>query len=354
MMVMESTNTTQPVAESEAPAGQSTDPGTDQTAGPTRGGSVAAKKTARPRPHRRGNIVALLTIGVIIALAGHRWVPAAAGIGLVWESLLPWTIVLFAPAGLAAVLRRSARAGLWVVIGLAVWSVMFLPLLVSHKAAAGTAATLTVASQNLNAVNTDSGAAARALVATKADVVAMEELGATSAEPATSVLDAAYAHSTMASTVGVWSRYPLTDVTRLDLGMSWDRTRHAALQAPAGEVSLYVVHLPSVRPGSEAARNRALSALAAAVRADTSPRIVVVGDFNTATFDRNMRPLLEQVQDSRRVVGGGFGFTWPANVPVTRPDHVLSKGFAVVTDAVLDAHGSDHRAILATLRPTTT
>lgn len=345
---MESRHPTPPVAESAAP-----DPATGRTAAPTRGGSVPANETARQRPHRRGIIVTLLTVVVIIALAGHRWVPAAAGIGLVWESLLPWTIVAFALAGLAASLRRSARAGLWVVIGLVVWSVMFVPLLVSHKPAAGTAPTLTVASQNLNAVNADAGAAARALVATKADVVAMQELGAVSAEPATAVLDAAYPHSTTASTVGVWSRYRLTDVTRLDLGMSWDRTLHAELQVPGGEVSLYVVHLPSVRPSVEAARNRALSVLAAAVRADRSPRMVVVGDFNTATFDRNMRPLLAQVQDSRRVAGGGFGFTWPAKAPVTRPDHVLSKGFEVVSDAVLAAHGSDHRAILATLRPTT-
>jgi len=345
MMVMESTTPTRPVAEPAA---------ADPTTGPTRGGPVAAKQPARPRPHRRGNIVTLLTVALIVALAGHRWVPAGGGIGLVWESLLPWTIVLFALALLAAIVRRSARAGLWVLIGLAVWSVVFVPMLVSHRPAASAAATLTVASQNLNAVNPDADAAARALVATKADVVAMEELGAVSAEAAKSVLDAAYAHSTTASTVGVWSRYPLTDVTLLDLGMSWDRTLHADLQVPSGDVSLYVVHLPSVRPGLEAARNRALSALAAAVRADPSPRIVVVGDFNAVTFDRNMRPLLAEVQDSRRVAGGGLGFTWPAKVPVTRPDHALSKGFAVVSDTVLAAHGSDHRAIVATLRATGT
>ncbi len=349
MMVMKSTNPTRPTAEPEAP-----DVAIGPPAGPTRGGPVAAKATARPRRNRRGNIVTLLTIALIAALAGHRWVPAAAGIGLVWESLLPETIVLFALAALAAILRRSARAGLWVLIGLAVWSVMFVPTLVSRKPAASAATTLTVVSQNLNAVNTDADAAARALVATKADVVATEELGSVSAEPATAVLNAAYPHSTTASTVGVWSRYPLTDVTRLDLGMSWDRTLHADLQVPGGDVSLYVVHLPSVRPGVEQARNRALTALAAAVRADTSPRIVVVGDFNTATFDRNMRQLLAQVQDSRRAAGGGLGFTWPAKLPVTRPDHVLSKGFEVVSDSVLAAHGSDHRAILAALRPAAT
>jgi len=321
---------------------------------------VPAKQPARPRPHRRGNVVAVLTIVAIAALAGHRWVPAAGGIGLVWESLLPWTIIAFALAGVAAIVRRSARAGLWVLIGLAVWSVMFVPMLVPHRPAAGAAAPLTVASQNVNAANAnananaDAGAAARALVATKADVVAAEELGTVSEGPSRSVLAAAYPHSRRASTVGVWSRYELTDVTRLDLGMSWDRTLHATLRVPSGDVSLYVVHLPSVRPGLETARNRALAALAAAVRADASARIVVVGDFNAATFDQNMRPLLAVVQDSRRVAGGGFGFSWPATLPVTRPDHVLSKGFTVVSDAVLSQHGSDHRAIVVTLRPTST
>ncbi len=347
MMVMESTNPPRPVAEPAA-----ADPTTGPTTGPTRGGDVPAKQRARARPHRRGNVVALLTIVTIAALAGHRWVPAAGGMRLVWESLLPWTVALFVLAAVAAVLRRSARAGLWALVGLAVWSVMFVPMLVTHRPGANAVATLTVASQNVNAANADAGAAARALVATKADVVAVEELGTVSEGPSRSVLDAAYPHSTTASTVGVWSRYELTDVTRLDLGMSWDRTLHATLQAPGGEVSLYVVHLPSVRPGLEAARNRALAALAAAVRADTSQRVVVVGDFNAATFDQNMRPLLAEVDDSRRVAGGGFGFSWPAQLPVTRPDHVLSKGFTVVSDVVLSQHGSDHRAIFATLRST--
>jgi vancomycin resistance protein VanJ len=335
-------------------AGAPTHAPTDATTGPTRGGAVPARQPARTKPHRRGNILTLVVLALIVALVGHRFVPAAGGIGLVWESLLPWTIALFALAALGAILRRSARAGLWVFIGLAVWSVMFVPLLLTHRPAASAATPLTVASQNVNAANTDAGAAARALVATKADVVAVEELGNASEAPARSVLDAAYTHSTTASTVGVWSRYPLTDVTRLDLGMAWDRTLHVTLQAPAGDVSLYVVHLPSVRPGVEAGRNRALAALAAAVRADASPRIVVVGDFNAATFDRNMRPLLAEVADSRRAAGGGLGSTWPARVPLTRPDHVLSKGFTVVSDDVLAAHGSDHRAIMATLRATST
>lgn len=358
---MESTDSTRPVVDpsaAEAAAdrrvGSTTGPASRETTDPTRGGTVAARQPARAKPHRRGNILTLVVLALIVALVGHRFVPAAGGIGLVWESLLPWTIGLFALAALGAILRRSARAGLWVLIGLAVWSVMFVPLLLTHRPAASAAAPLTVASQNVNAANADAGAAARALVATKADVVAVEELGSTSGTPARSVLDAAYPHSRIASTVGVWSRYPLTDVTRLDLGMAWDRTLHVTLQAPAGDVSLYVVHLPSVRPGVEAGRNRALAALAAAVRADASPRIVVVGDFNAATFDRNMRPLLAQLEDSRRVAGGGLGSTWPARTPLTRPDHVLSKGYTVVSDAVLAAHGSDHRAILATLRATST
>lgn len=312
---------------------------------------MASNQPARRR-HRRGNILTLVTIGLIAALVGHRWVAAAGGIRLVWESLLPETIVAFVLVLLAAAVRRSARAALWGVVGLAVWSVMFVPMLVSHPAAAGTATPLTVASQNLNAANSGAGAAAQALVATDADVVAVEELGGVAEAPAVSVLGAAYAHSTTASTVGVWSRYPLVDVTRLDLGMAWDRTLHATLQAPGGDVSLYVVHLPSVRPGVELSRNRALAALAAAVRADPASRIVVVGDFNAAVFDQALRSLLTEVKDSRRVAGGGFGFTWPARLPVTRPDHVLSKGFSVVSDAVLDARGSDHRAITVTLRPT--
>lgn len=340
--------TTTGVDESAGEVSQRADRSTDETETQF----VPSAESARPRRarHRRGNVLAVVTVVLIVALVGHRWVPSVAGLGLLWESLLPWTAVLFVLALLGAAIRRSARAALWAVVGLAVWSVMFVPSLLDRTPAAAAGPSMRFASQNVGASNADAGAAAAALVATKADVVAVQELSATSAEDARDVLDATYSHSATASTVEVWSRYPLTDVTKLDLGMAWDRTLHATLGAPDGDVSLYVVHMPSVRPGMEAARNRALQALSAAVSEDRAERVVVVGDLNTAPNDRNLRDLLVQLDDSRASVGGGFGFTWPAGSPVVRPDHILTKGFTVTSDDVGAAHGSDHRPIVATVR----
>jgi vancomycin resistance protein VanJ len=112
---------------------------------------------------------------------------------------------------------------------------------------------------------------------------------------------------------------------------------------------VYAVHLPSVRPGDTAARDDAVAELAALVAADPAARVLVLGDLNTATTDPVLDTLTAQVTDSRETVKGGFGFTWPADFPLTRPDHVLGRGVTAVSDTVLPAVGSDHRAVLVGL-----
>lgn len=62
------------------------------------------------------------------------------------------------------------------------------------------------------------------------------------------------------------------------------------------------------------------------MRADSADRLVVLGDLNTATTDRVFDPLTRVLGDAQADAGQGFGFTWPAELPVTRPDHVLHRG----------------------------
>jgi len=94
----------------------------------------------------------------------------------------------------------------------------------------------------------------------------------------------------------------------------------------------------------------AVTELAALVQADPASRVLVVGDLNTATTDPALTPLTARMADSREQVAGGFGFTWPAQFPLTRPDHVLARGLTPVSDQVLAAGGSDHRMVLVGLR----
>jgi vancomycin resistance protein VanJ len=48
--------------------------------------------------------------------------------------------------------------------------------------------------------------------------------------------------------------------------------------------------------------------------------------------------------------GGGFGFTWPAQAPVVRIDHVFVRGLDTTSTEVLPANGSDHRGLRVGLR----
>ena len=131
----------------------------------------------------------------------------------------------------------------------------------------------------------------------------------------------------------------------LQLGMSWARAFRVVVHHPAGDIAVYAVHLPSVRPGDTAARDAAVNELAALVAADPVGRVLVMGDLNTAGTDPTLSALTAELADSRETVKGGFGFTWPASFPLTRPDHVLGRGLTPVSDQVLLSGGSDHRAV---------
>jgi vancomycin resistance protein VanJ len=53
--------------------------------------------------------------------------------------------------------------------------------------------------------------------------------------------------------------------------------------------------------------------------------------------------------DTQQQAGAGFGFTWPARLPVLRPDHILHRGLTSRHSSVVVAPGSDHRAVVADL-----
>jgi vancomycin resistance protein VanJ len=135
--------------------------------------------------------------------------------------------------------------------------------------------------------------------------------------------------------------------------MDWARSFRVVVHHPQGDIAVYAVHLPSVRPGYTDSRDQAVADLAALVAADPAETVLVMGDLNTATTDPTLTVLTDEstasLTDSREAVKGGFGFTWPATFPLTRPDHVLGRGLTPVFDQVLAAGGSDHRAVLVGL-----
>ncbi|MEV4255714.1 endonuclease/exonuclease/phosphatase family protein [Spirillospora sp. NPDC049652] len=300
-----------------------------------RGGGVPLSGT-RPR----GPVVALLALVLAALLAGHRTVPGAAGTLL--DTALPW-IGLPVPLLVAVAAYRRAWTGLVValvpaVVWAALFGVAFLP---------GTAASrhdLRVVSQNLYADNGEAQATVERLIGTGADLVAIQEFrdGAY-----TRRLDAVYPFTARRGTVALWGKFPLRGSQVVDLGLGWPRALRVRAETPRGEISVYVAHAGSARPGATHKRDVSVDRLAAAVRADGSKRLLVLGDLNTATTDRELGRLVPMLSEAQLTAGTGLGFTWPASFPVTRPDHVLYRGVKAEAATTLHTPGSDHRAVQA-------
>lgn len=304
----------------------------------------------RTKPARRSaKGVTALVFGILYAafLLLHDLLPARGGIALLVESVLPWTGVFVGLILLMALFRFSILSALGVLLPSIVWLTMFGGALLPAEDA-GTP-DLTVGTQNVGARLPQPTATAQSLIDAEPDILTIQELESLSGRIIRKQLDSSFEYSRVVGTVGVWSKWPMSAPEEVDLGLPWQRAFATTVTTDHGKVRFYAVHMPSVRPGKEAMRNAALRRLSTVVAADESAQIIVAGDFNTATTDRNFSELVPPLEDSRVEARGGFGFTWPAVFPVTRLDHILYRGFDATSDRVLDRGTSDHRAVLAGL-----
>ncbi len=295
----------------------------------------------------RGLVTACVALLVAAVLMFHAEVPDWPGVVFIFDSFLPWYGLAIPVLAIIAIARRSLLAVACVLIAATVWGVQFWPHLQPREATGDTA--FVIASENIMGGNPRPSDAANALAATDADVVAVQKFDDRGKEAVKDTFEAKYPHSETVSTVGVWSKLPLLNPKPLTLGLSWARALSVDIETRAGQVRVYVVHLDSVRPGDTTGRDMMLSTLADTIRADNSPRIVVIGDFNAASTDRKFAQLT-QIAPEVHSSDFGFGFTWPAPFPVVRLDHALVKGLESVSSRILDDNGSDHRGFTVSLR----
>ncbi|MFI6812754.1 endonuclease/exonuclease/phosphatase family protein [Nonomuraea sp. NPDC050328] len=291
---------------------------------------------------------AVVIVSVLLAavLAGHGLLPPLGGATTILESVLPWLGWLVPILLVVALISRSVPAIVAALVPGVVWAAMFGPTALASSP--GGQADLRVGTVNVGVVNNSSGLAVKT-VAANLDVLAAQEL--TPGGPAAKQLNAMFDREpATSSTVGLWSRFPIVSWKGIDPGLGWKRGLRAVLRTPKGEVTVYVVHLGSARPGHTEQRDRSLATLRKLIDADTSKRILVLGDLNTATTDRGLSGLTPPLLNAQTEAGDGFGFTWPSSFPVTRPDHILYRGMTAVSAGVAPAMGSDHRAAIAGLR----
>ncbi|WSK70353.1 endonuclease/exonuclease/phosphatase family protein [Streptomyces sp. NBC_01276] len=314
-------------------------------------------RSGTPRPPsglRRGGITAALAVLAALLMLLHRRLPGGAAAGharSLVQTFLPWTGLLVLPLLAAALLRRSRLALGAVLLPALVWGLLHGRTLAGDRSGDGPA-DLTVATHNVDDANPDPAGTARAVAASGAQLIALQEL----TPPATGAYERALAPShpyhAVEGTVGLWSTFPLRDVDATPV-VPWRLVLRATADTPRGPVTVYVAHLPSVRLGAggfaTGRRDAAARRLAAVLRAGPGGRAVLMGDLNGTTEDDALAGVTNRFTPAQ-AAGAGFGFSWPAALPVARIDQILVRDLTPVSAWTLPRTPSDHLPVAAALR----
>ncbi|WP_406393063.1 endonuclease/exonuclease/phosphatase family protein [Streptomyces sp. NBC_00887] len=307
-----------------------------------------------PWSRQRGRVLGLLAVLVALLLVFPSVVPQLPGhAGSLLETFLPWLGLAVPVLLVLALLRRSYVALAALLLPAVAWGAVFGGLLFSGHDPGDDA--ITALQHNVSDVNQDPSGTARALLGARPDLIALEELTPSALPAFHAVLEADYPHHTTRGTIGLWSKYPLSDVRRVDIkpktvGDGWDRGLRATATTPRGRVAVYVAHLPSVRLGlsgfGSGWRDESAVLLGRAVAAEPLDRVILLGDLNSTLDDRGLEPVTSRM----RRPDTDFAFSWPAKLPLARIDQILTRSAEVTELRSLPATGSDHLPIAARIR----
>lgn len=299
-------------------------------------------------------VVASTAIGLRLVLLDDSWVIAAT-------AAAPY-LMLGAPAALvvAALGRRRLLAALAAIVTVLAATTQ-LPLFGAAPAPApAAAASLTMMTANLKLGSADAAALRRSVEQHHVDLLTTQELTPPELDRLrTAGLDRLLPYAAAdarpgAAGVGIWSRYPLGDVHRVDSFHFAFVT--ARVDAPTLTFAPTVVatHMPGPWPQSADYWARDMAALPGTLRriadAAGAGAVLVGGDLN-ATFDcRRFRSLLHGgFHDAAAQSGAGLRATYPGNTwvpPLIAIDHVLTYHAVATGVQAVPLPGSDHRALL--------
>ncbi|MER5550800.1 endonuclease/exonuclease/phosphatase family protein [Streptomyces sp. NPDC002793] len=300
---------------------------------------------------RRGILLALCSVLLTVVMVFHSDIPNAIGnTGSLIETFLPWFGLLVPVLLLLGLVRRSATALIALVLPVAVWLNLFGGLLFADKS--GTGGNLTVATHNVNAGNPDPAGTAQQVAGSGADIVALQELPSGKVGAYEKALADHYPHHSVQGTVGLWSKYPVSDSKPVGIKLGWTRAMRATVTTPEGAVKVYVAHLPSVRVKLNAGftanqRDDSADALGEAIADEPLERVVLLGDLNGTMNDRSLHAVTSQMRSTQGAAGDGFGFSWPASFPMARIDQIMVRGVEPLASWTLPATDSDHLPIAA-------
>ncbi|MEU9401498.1 endonuclease/exonuclease/phosphatase family protein [Streptomyces sp. NPDC048242] len=324
---------------------------------------AVSRAVFRPEPWKRGPVLAAVALLLGLLMSLHASVPDVGGLGSLLENVLPWCGLLVPVLLAGALWRRSASAVVALLLPVSVWLSLFGGLLADKSHPGGD---LTLVSHNVGAGNPDPAATARDLAASGADVLALEELTPQAAPAYEKGLAKAYPHHVVRGTVGLWSTLPLSGTRMIDImdygplaatktaadKLPGNRALRTTVTTDRGPLTVYVAHLGSVRLMPRKgfwtdSRDIGARALGKELAADTSERVVLLGDFNGTTDDRAFAGITARLHSAQDAAGNGFGFTWPAAFPVVRIDQILVRGVRPDSSWTLPDTGSDHLPVAA-------
>ncbi|MDQ0943946.1 endonuclease/exonuclease/phosphatase family protein [Streptomyces sp. V1I1] len=303
---------------------------------------------------RRGVVLACFAVFIALLMILHAQIPNRIGnLGSLTETFLPWLGVFIPVILVVAVLRRSATALVALLLPAVVWLNLFGGLLFNDKSGVG--GDLTVATHNVNAGNPDPVGTAKQVAASGADVVALQELPVGQVSTYEQALAGTYKYHAVEGTVGLWSKYPMTDTAPVDIQLGWTRALRSTVQTPKGAVAFYVAHMPSVRVKLNAGftasqRDNSADALGEAIARERVGKVVLLGDLNGTMNDRSLNAVTSQMRSTQGAAGDGFGFSWPASFPMARIDQIMVRGVEPVSSWTLPQTDSDHLPIAARIR----
>ncbi|WP_373033957.1 endonuclease/exonuclease/phosphatase family protein [Streptomyces sp. NRRL B-2790] len=306
-----------------------------------------------PRIWRRGIVLAVLALLLALVMLIHSRMPNTIGnLGSLTETFLPWLGLLIPVLVVLGVIRKSATALIAVLLPAIVWLNLFGGLLTDKTGPGGD---LMVATHNVNADNPAPAATARDVASSGADVLALEELPASAVPVYEKALAPTYPHHAVVGTVGLWSKYPMTDVRAVDIKLGWERAMRATVATSKGPLAVYVAHMPSVRVKVEAGftarqRDKSADALGEAIADETLKRVVLLGDLNGTMNDRSLNAVTSQMRSTQGAAGSGFGFSWPASFPMARIDQIMVKGVEPESSWTLPRTNSDHLPVAARVK----
>ena len=299
---------------------------------------------------RRGILLAACSVLITLLMIFHAEIPNTIGnLGSLTETFLPWLAVFLPVLLVLGLVRRSATALVALLLPVVVWLNLFGGLLTDKSGAGGD---LTVATHNVNADNPDPAGTAQQVAGSGADVVALQELPGGQVATYETSLAARYPYHSVQGTVGLWSKYPISDTRPVDIKMGWTRAMRTTVAAPEGRIAVYVAHLPSVRVKVKAGftanqRDNSADALGEAIADERLERVVLLGDLNGTMNDRSLNAVTSQMRSTQGAAGDGFGFSWPASFPMARIDQIMVKGVEPLSSWSLPATDSDHLPIAA-------